>query len=174
MRGIYALYSNPGAAQLAVDLLRKKGAEWGFGPRAIVVLSSEPWKGYEFSGSEAWTAMPWIAAVGGLLGGLSGYALTAFTQRSFPLPTGGMAIVSLWTNGIIIYELTMLGAILATLLTLLAVAHIPNWRRHLYDPAVSDGKILVGVLDPPENAQAELQTTLLEAGAEQVKEFCWG
>lgn len=171
MKAIYALYSDPDSAQRAVNSLRAAAAELGIHAKDIRVLSSEPFGEQEFSVRESQTPMPWIAALGGLVGGLSGYALTTFTQRAYPLPTGGMSIAPMWTNGIIIYELTMLGAILATLLTLVASARLPNWSTQLYDPEISDGKILVGVVDPPEGARAGAEARLMDAGADQVKEF---
>ena len=116
--------------------------------------------------------MPWIAALGASIGGFSGYLLVLLTQRAYPLPTANMPIVALWPTGVIVYELTMLGAILTTLISLLVAARIPDWRKgKLYDPAVSDGKILVGVVDPPESAFAELERELRAAGADEVKQF---
>jgi Protein of unknown function (DUF3341) len=55
--------------------------------------------------------------------------------------------VPLWTNLIIIFEMTMLSAILATVITLIVTAFIGQ-RGKMYDPEVSDGYILVGVENP--------------------------
>ena len=82
-----------------------------------------------------------------------------------------MPIVTSWTNGIIIYELTMLGAILTTLATLLITAGLPNFKEKLSDPEIWTGKILVGVTDPPEGARAELEAKFRQAGAVAVKDF---
>ncbi|MGH9425048.1 MAG: quinol:electron acceptor oxidoreductase subunit ActD, partial [Terriglobia bacterium] len=99
-----------------------------------------------------------------------GFLLSVLTQKSYPLATGGMPIVTLWANGIITYEMTMLGAILTTLFTLLVTARIPDWRAKIYDPAVSEGKILVGVVNPREESRVELKRRLSEAGAAETKE----
>ena len=56
-----------------------------------------------------------------------------------------MPIVAWWPNLVIIFELTMLSAILTTVVALLVAAQLPSRMRSIYDPAVSDGKILVGV-----------------------------
>jgi len=62
----------------------------------------------------------------------------------------------------------MLGAILTTLVTLLITTRLPNPRPKLYDLRVSDGKILVGVLEPLESSRAGLEKLLREAGTESV------
>lgn len=168
---LYALYSDPESAQRAVNALRAAGPDLGFGPRDITVVCSEPFDGYEFFQQDHKTAMGWIAALGGLCGGIAAFTFAAYTQNAYPLATGGMAIVPLAPNGIITYEMTMLGAILATLLTLLLTARLPNWKRQLYDPEISEGKILVGVMNAPENSRAVVEKKLLDAGAGGVKEF---
>jgi hypothetical protein len=132
-------------------------------------MSAEPFGEYSFSQTEHATMMPWLAVLGGVVGGVSGYLLAAYTQEAYPLITGGMPLIASWPTGIITYELTMLGAVIATVITLLATTRLPNWGAKLYDPEISNGKILVGVLDPSDDARAELDNRLRGAGAEQVK-----
>ncbi len=74
---------------------------------------------------------------------------------SWPLKTAGMPIVPLWTNLIIIFEMTMLSAIIATVITLLITAGLPSRGGKLYDPEVSDGYILVGVENPSDAPRLE-------------------
>jgi hypothetical protein len=171
MRVLYALYPDPDSAQRAFDSLRANGATPGFDERQIAVVSSEPFDGFDFFRQDHKTIIPWIAALGGLVGGVAGFWFAAYTQAVYPIPTGGMPIVPFYADGIITYEMTMLGAILATLLTLLLTARLPNWKRQLYDPEISEGKILVGVMNAPENSRAVVEKKLLDAGAQQVKSF---
>jgi hypothetical protein len=166
MKAVYGLYSDADGAQRAVDTLRSEGIPG----RDIVVISSEPFEEYEFGRRDHRTPMPWLAALGGLLGGGSGYLLSSLAQRAYPIPTGGMPLVAHWTDGIVTYELTMLGAILMTLLTLLITAHLPDWSPGLYDAAVSDGCILIGVVNPPEKSRVEIERRLREAGTTRIKE----
>src|SRR5712692_5329829 len=119
MKAIYALYPNPESAQRAVNSLRIAGPELGISERDIVAFSSEPWDEYDLDGHAGRTAIPWLAALGGLLGAAGGYWLAFFTQSAYPIPTGGMPIVTPWTDAIIAYETALLGAVLFTLLTLL-------------------------------------------------------
>jgi len=167
LKAIYGLYADPDSAQRAINLLRQAGIRDG----DLAVISSEPFEDFEFGRLDHHTAMPWLAALGGVLGGISGYLLASLTQQVYPLITGGMPIAPRWTDGIVAYELTMLGAILATLLTLLASTRLPDWREKVYDPEVSNGRILVGVMDPAEAMRAELERALLAAGAPQVKKI---
>jgi len=171
MKTIYGIYASPEAAQQMVDVLAAAGPELHFHRRQIVVYSSEPFDGYDFSDEHAHTHLFRLAVLGGLIGGCCGYALTSFTQRAYPLITGGMPIASPWTNGIIVYELGMLGAIVFTVGTLLGSARLPRFKAPLSDPAMWEGKILVGVADPPENSRSELIARLRRAGALDVKEF---
>ena len=90
LKVIYGLYPDPDSAQRAVNSLRGAGID----PRDIAVVSSEPFEEYDFARRDAATPMPWLAALGGVVGGVSGFLLASLTQRAYPIPTGGMAIVS--------------------------------------------------------------------------------
>ena len=162
---IYGLFLDPASADRAVRALQAAGVSRG----KILVMSSEPFGEYSFSQGEHPTVMPWLAVLGGVIGGVSGYLLAAYTQTAYPLITGGMPIIAPWPTGIITYELTMLGAVIATVITLLVTTRLPNWGAKLYDPEISDGKILIGILNPSEDIQATLADRLRGAGAEQVK-----
>ena len=151
MKGIYALYSSPESAQRAVDGLRAAGIP----ARSITILSSEPLEEYEFARRDRATWMPWIAGMGAAGGLACGYYLASVTQNLWPIDTGGMPIVSNWTNLIVMFELTMLGAVLATVMTLLVSAKIPGRRPEFYDPEISEGKILIGVANPPDGELVE-------------------
>ncbi len=151
MKAIYGLYSDPHVAQQAVDNLR----EAGVADAEITVISSEPFDHFEFGHRDAKTAMPWIAAGAAAVGLVATYYLLGASQRSWPLVTAGMPIVPNWTNMIIIFEMAMLSAILATVVTLLITAGIPSRGEKIYDPEVSDGYILVGVENPADASKLE-------------------
>lgn len=144
MKAVYALFADPDSAQRAVENLRDAGVA----DREITVISSEPFEDHEFSHRDRATWIYWIAAAGGVVGLTFGYWLTSVTQRAWPLQTGGMPIVAMWPNLVVMFELTMLFAIVATVVTLLVTAKLPRRRPSLYDPEVSNGRILVGLEDP--------------------------
>ena len=172
MNAVYGLYPDPDSAQRALNVLERAENELGYTDGDIAVLSGEPYEEYGFGQRDNRTRMPWLAVLGGGVGGVSGWWFVSFTQKSYPMISGGMHLVTKWPDGIITYELTMLGAVLTTLLTLLITARIPDWReRKVYDPAISNGKILIGVTNPPEKAREELGKRLRAAGAEIVRDI---
>jgi hypothetical protein len=164
---IYGLFSDPRAADQGLKQLQNAGVR----SEKILVMSSEPFEEYEFAQAQRRTAMPWIAAVGGLVGGVSGWVLAWYTQVAYPshIAIGGMPLVSKWPSGIVTYELTMLGAILTTVVVLLITTRLPHWKMDIYDPEVSYGKILVGVVDPAAESRTDFEGRLRSAGAEKVK-----
>jgi len=163
LNAIYALFDEPDEAQCAVDGLRAAG----IGDPEIIIVSSEPIEGYRFALRDRATWMYGIAGGGGIAGLLIATWLTRMTELAWPLPTGNMPIVSWWPNLIIMFELTMLGAILATVVTLLVTARLPTRAPGLYDPQVADGKILVGVSPAKESAVPEIERVFAGAGAAQ-------
>ena len=165
MTAIYGLYNSPETAQRAVNGLRAAGVA----NADIQVMSSEPFEEYEFSHKDSATWMHWIAGLGGVAGLTGAYLLTTLTQQSWPLKTSGMPIVAPWPNLIVMFEMTMLGAILATVLTLFVSAKLPRRLPPLYDPEVSDGYILVGVQRPAGGLTAGMTTALEAAGEGRVK-----
>ena len=155
MKAVYGLYPDGQAAQQAVNRLRAAG----FADRDITILSPQPMEDYEFGQRDKATWMWWIACAGGAVGMATAFGLAWITEMSWPIDVGGLPTFSWWPNLIIVFELTMLGAIVATVATLVVTARLGR-AGGLYDPAVSDGKILVGIEHPPDSAVSELQTAL--------------
>jgi hypothetical protein len=165
MNAVYGLYSDPDSAQHAVDELRRAGVA----DRAITVIASQPYEEYEFSHRYKQTWIFWIAAGGGVLGLSAGAALAYLTETSWPLVTGGMPIVAWWPNIIIMFELTMLGAILATVVTLFVTTELPTVESRVYDVEVSQGKILVAVEEPSD--VATIESTLMATNVDTVRKM---
>jgi hypothetical protein len=163
MNAIYGLYSDPDSAQQAVNQLRRAGVA----DRAITVIASQPYEEYEFSHRYKQTWIFWIAAGGGVLGLGIGLALAYITEVFWPIVTGGMPIVAWWPNIIIMFELTMLGAILATVLSLFITTGLPTVESRVYDAEVSDGKILVAV-EKPRDVEL-IESTLRDTNVDTIK-----
>jgi hypothetical protein len=165
MTALYGLYADPEAAQRAVDALRRAG----IADREIAVMSGEPFEEYDFSHRDKATWLFKLAGLGGVLGLAAGAGLTVGTERAWPLDVGGMPIVAVWPNLVVTFELTMLGAILTTVLALFITAKLPARAQPLYDPAISDGQILVGVQNPPAGTVEKMRAALMESGADEIK-----
>ena len=160
MSAVYALYSSPDAAQRAVNGLYAAG----IAQADVVVMSGEPFEAQPFAHRDSATWLWYIACLGGFVGlGFSTW-LTRMTELAWPLQTGNMPIVAWWPNLIVIFELTMLGGILATVIALFITAVLPRRRPDLYDTAVSDGYILVGIDQPPPASVDAIKCTLTAAG----------
>ena len=157
MSGVYALYSQGEDAQRAVNGLRASGVP----DRDITVISSTPMEDFEFSHINGKNRLWYIACLGGVIGFAAIVGLTTATSKAWPINVGNMAIVSWWTFLVPIFEVTMLGAILATVITLIITAKLGRRRPALYDPAVSDGKILVGLENPSQAKMPDLERALL-------------
>jgi len=165
MTAIYGLFDKPDAAQRAYTGLKRAGVA----PRDITVISGEPFELFEFSHRDHSMILFRLALVGGIIGFISAVALTRGTELAWPLVTGGMPVVAWWPNLVIIFEMTMLGAIVTTVISLLVSAKLPTGKRQMYDPAVSDGKILVGVPLSGGRTEESVREALNAGGASLVK-----
>jgi hypothetical protein len=165
MKAIYGLYGEPAAAELAFQQLRRAGVS----EDEITVMSSEPLEEYEFGSGDRATRMSWIAVAGAALGLSVAYLLTSLTQQSWPINTGGMPTVTNWTNIIIMYELAMLGAAIATVITLFVSARLPRRLPDFYDPLISHGKTFVGVKNPSQASTGPIERALRSAGPERLR-----
>ena len=161
MKAVYGLYETGQAAQQAVNRLRAAGVA----DRDITIQSAQPMEDFEFGHIDSKTWMWWIACGGGLLGMAAAYGLAWLTETSWAINVGGLPTFAWWPNLIVIFELTMLGAILATVITLVVTARFGRGST-IYDPAVSDGKILVGVADAPEGRLREVESVLVAVPGE--------
>jgi ActD protein len=162
---LYTMCPDAAAAQRTVHALLSAGARI----EDITVISSEPFDRYEFGQREESTLMPCLVVLGAILGGIVGFLLVSLTTKSYPIVTGGMPITPGWITGIITYELTMLAAILTTLLVLLLTAPLFRWKQDPYDARVADGKVLVGINPQgnlPDKVKEVLKVREDEAGHE--------
>jgi hypothetical protein len=165
MKPVYALYSDGHAAQRAVDALRKAGLT----DNEITVITGEPMEDFEFSHIGHRNPLWYVASGGGLLGLLFSTWLTTFTEKDWPINVGNMATVAWFPNLIVIFEMTMLGAILATVATLVITSGLLRRRPAFYDPEVTYGKIFVGVEKPREGSMPDLEKALLTAPGVSLK-----
>ena len=164
VKAVYALYPDGHSAQQAVSRLHAAGVN----DHDITIQSAQPMEDFEFGHRDKATWMWWIACGGALIGMASALGLSWLTEMSWPINVGGLPIFAWWPNLIITFELTMLGAILATVITLVVTAGLGRGGG-LYDPEVTDGSILVGVENPAADRVADLQKALEGAPGARIK-----
>jgi hypothetical protein len=114
LNSIYGLFLDPDAAERGMNALRAAGVA----PENILVMSAQPFDDYSFTHAGRKTVMPWLATLGGLVGGTCGFLLARYTQVAYPSITGGMPLVSPWPTAIVTYELTMFGAVMTTVIAI--------------------------------------------------------
>jgi len=131
------------------------------------VMTSQPIHGEPFLPEKKPSKLRTWALCGAAVGMVGGCALATITALNYPLVKGGMPIVAPWTVGLITYETTMLGAVLATLAGLLIELGLPNFRNLPYDPSVVDGGVVVAVKSTADK-KPSIQDVVTTAGAVKV------
>jgi hypothetical protein len=156
-------FSQPNDARMAIRRL----IQAGIGPESMEVMTSQPIHGEPFIPGMKPTRLRTWAICGAALGLVGGLALATVTALNYPLVKGGMPIVAPWTVGLITYETTMLGAVLATLVGLLVELGLPNFKNLPYDPSVVDGGVVLAVACT-EGSRGSVESAVGAAGASKV------
>ena len=135
METIRAIFNSHDEAIEALTKLERAGVPHS----QITLMSSEP---VHVEAHEDKSRIGIFAIAGGLIGAAVAITLTVWTSRSVGLVTGGMPIVSPWPFGIILFELSMLGAILSTLGRMIYEARLLRRAPPTdYDEAIAEGKV---------------------------------
>ena len=138
---ILAVFDNAAETAAALAELKREG----FLDKSLTVMSSEPLS-IEGTAHEARPSRIGLFGVaGGLVGGIAALLLTVVTSRRAGLVTGGMPIVAPWAFGIILFEMTALGAILFAVGRMIREAGLGKRRpRDSYDEkAIQEGRIVL-------------------------------
>ena len=159
-----ATFVRPVDARAAIRQLLQSGVD----PDHMDVMTSQPLRGERFLPEKRPTKLWTWAVCGAGVGLAGGLSLATFTALAFPLHKGGMPIVAPWAVGIIAYETTMLGAILATLAGLLVELRLPSFKNRPYDPGVVDGGVVLAV-QCADQARVSVEAAINAAGASKVK-----
>lgn len=162
-RSMLGLYAEPEAAARAVGALKQAG----FGPHDIDVLTDTPYPEGAFGEPHVRHRLFVFPLIGAACGFAVGLLLTIGTQIDYPLVTGGKPILSIPPMVNVMYEGTMLGAIIFTVLGILFESRLPWFGPAPYDPRISEG--YVGILvAAPDGRLDEAERLLRGAGAADV------
>ena len=155
MEKIRAIFNSHAEAIAALAELERAGVP----PAQITLISSEP---VHVETGEQKTRIGPFAIAGGVTGAIAAVTLTVWTSHKVGLVTGGMPVVAPWAFGIIVFELSMLGAILGALCRMIYEARLLRRNSFAepdkaadYDEAIADGRVLLAI-DDADNARAQL------------------
>ena len=164
LRSVLGLFKNEDAAADAMDALRAAG----FAQNEYEVLTGTPYPEGTFGEAEPVHKLFRFPLIGAACGFIVGLVLTTGTQLAYPLVTGGKPILSIPPMAIILYEGTLLGAILFTVFGILFESRLPRLLMGAYDTRITEGYIGVAVTTGEEKV-ASAEELLKGAGAEEIK-----
>ena len=110
IKTVLGLFQDANQAADAGDAVK----ETGVSENDIDFLTDCPYPEGAFGEREEHIKLFLFPFIGGLLGFVGGIMVTSMTQMAYPLITGGKPILSLPPMAVVMYEGTMLGAILFT------------------------------------------------------------
>ncbi len=164
-KSVLGLYTDPNQAADAMDALKEGGFKLG----TFDVLTGTPYPEGAFGEHVPQHRLFRFPAFGAIIGFTLALFLTSSTQIAYPLVTGGKPILSLFAMLVILYEMTMLSAVIATVVGIVFESRLPNVNPGAYDPRITEGWI--GVIVTTDDDSASRASDLLKgAGALEIKQ----
>jgi mono/diheme cytochrome c family protein len=149
-----------------IDELR----ELGVPDDQITIMSGIPYRAGMLGRTQTYERLVPIALFGAAGGLLTALFLTVGTPLLYPIHVGGQPLIPIPPSLIIVFELTMLGAMLATFAGILAESRFPFFGRRAYDVRITEGHI--GLLARVDAALADRVEEILKAhGAHHLQRF---
>ena len=164
-RSVLGLFTDENVVADAMDALK----EAGYAPDTeYEVLTGTPYPDGTFGEAEPVHKLFRWPLIGASCGFVIGLILTTGTQLAYPLVTGGKPILGIPPMTIIIYEGTMLGAIIFTVIGIIFESRLPRVFMGAYSPKITERYIGVAVTTDPERI-GRAEEVLRQAGAEDVE-----
>jgi hypothetical protein len=161
---LLALFEDIDPAANAIEKLH----EMGVTDDQINVISGVPVMEWMLGRPPQWTNVGRFALGGAVAGFLFGAFLNFGTPKLYTVYVGGQSIFPVPPGLILLFEMTMLFALLSTFLGVFLDSSFPNYRPLDYVPEISDGKIGIFFKIPP-TEQEKFMDALNQLGAESVK-----
>ncbi len=164
MASLLAVFPDIEPAADAIDRLRELGLDDG----QMNVISGIPVTEAMLGRPRQWTNVPRLALGGAVTGFLIGMALAYGTPMLYPIQVGRQSLFAGGPAIVVLFEMTMLGMLIATFLGVFLDSRFPSYRPMEYVPEISDGKIAVLFNCPVEQEQTFIEA-MTALGAETVK-----
>ena len=164
-KSVLGLYNDPNQAADAMDALKNAGFPQG----TFDVLTGTPYPEGAFGEHVPQHRLFRFPAFGAIIGFTLALFLTAATQIAYPLVTGGKPILSLFAMLVILYEMSMLSAVISTVVGIVIESRLPNINPGVYDNRITEG--LIGVVITTDDDQTDTAIDALNgAGAMEIKQ----
>lgn len=161
---LLAVFEDVDPASEAVEQLRQMGVP----DDEMNVISGIPFPGAILGRPRQWTNVPRLALGGALAGLLVGLFFAAGTPVLYPLVVGGQPLIALPPSLIVLFEMTMLGMLIATFVGVFLDSYFPSYTPKEYVPEISDGKIAV-LFSCPLEGQDQFVKAMTALGAQSVQ-----
>jgi hypothetical protein len=137
-----------------------------FASRDLTVLSSVPYPEGTFGDESEPHRLYVFPFVGAACGFAVGLLLTVGTQLAYPMVTGGKPLLAIPPMLIILFEATLLGAILLTVAGVIFESRLPEFVDVPHDARISEGYL--GLAVRGDTREAEAERVMRECGAVDV------
>jgi hypothetical protein len=164
-QSILGLFQQPEPAADAMDGLKEAGFELG----TFDVLTGTPYPEGAFGEYVPQHRLFRFPAFGAIIGFTLSIFLTSVTQLAYPMVTGVKPILSLFAMLIIMYEMTMLAGVIATVVGIVFESRLPNMKPGIYDTRITEGWIGVVVTFDDDSKVEDAKGVLNKAGAVEIK-----
>jgi len=162
MKSVLGLFEQEDKAADAMDGLKSGGFPLG----SFDVMTGTPYPEGTFGEHVPQHRLFRFPLFGALVGFCLALLLTAGTQIAYPLVTGAKPILSVFAMLVIMYEMTMLGGVLAAVMGIIFESRLPKFSLGAYDTRITEGYIGV-VVNTADDQKAE--SVLRGAGAIDIK-----
>jgi hypothetical protein len=142
--------------------------EAGFAETQIDSLTSVPYPDGVLVKVDRRSWFHWVSLTCGILGACAGFLLAAGTAWLYPVQTGDKPIITSYPTGIVTYELTMLFAMVGTMVGMFLEMRLPPWGKRPYDPAIAEGCIGISLTVQSEDQRGMAEKIMKDAGAVRI------
>jgi hypothetical protein len=159
-----AVFQDLGPAAEAVDKLHKLGV----GDAHMNVISGVPVTEAMLGRPHQRTNVPRLALGGALAGFAVGLFLSVGTPDLYFSLVGGQPKIPIPPSVIVLFEMTMLGMLISTFLSVFLDSRFPAYQPMHYVPEISDGKIAI-LFECEAEMEGQVTTAMTEIGAETIE-----